>query len=945
VRVPVRVSSPRVSRRALVATLAAVIVLLILIGSGATFYTDLLWYREIGFSAVFTTQIWTKFLLALVFGALFAAVLLCNLWVVQKVTSPTRLFTLRDQVLERYRATLRPYVRRGVVGVAVLFGLFAGSGAVGQWRNWLLFSHAEPFGTTDPVFSKDIGFYVFRLPFLRFLFTWSFSSLLVITIIVGVAHYVMGGIRPGPAGQRVTPQVKAHLSVLLGALVLLKAWGYRLDQYFLLYSPRGTVTGASYTDVRAQLPALRLLVVIAIVSGLLFLVNIRLRGWTLPAAAVAILALTSILVGGLYPALVQRFRVTPQERLRERPYIARNIEATRAAFGIDDRRVTVKEFPAEQRLDLPTIQRNRATVENIRLWSPDVLTTAYTQLQRITPYYEFLDVDIDRYAFDGTRRQVMISAREIAQGGLPASARTWINNHLVYTHGFGVVASRVNSATPEGQPDFIIRDIPGTLAPGLPPIAEPRIYFGETEDVPFVVVNTAEPEVDYPAEGRIQYTRYRGTGGIPLAGLGRRAAFAWRFRDVNLLISGAIRGDSRIIFRRTVADRLTQAAPFLKLDGDPYIAIVDGRLTWIQDAYTTTDMYPYAQRVDLGAITGGGTRISGVANYIRNSVKATVDATNGTVTLYVFDETDPLVRAWRRVWPGIFRPLSAASPGLRAHFRYPEDLFLVQAHQYRLYHMTDPNEFYAREDAWRIPDDPTAPPGQERPFPPYYVLMRLPGETREEFILMLPFAPFSGQQGMASRRTNMTAWLAARSDPENYGQLISFVFPRQKNVPGPEQIQARINQDPAVSQQITLWGQLGSTVRYGNVLVIPIEDSILYVQPLYLAAARSPLPELKRVVVVAGDTVRMGETLEGALAAVFGAAPPAPIEGTPGTPPAGSDVASLLREALAHYDRAQEALRQGDLARFQRELEAMKAALDRAAERTGPAPGPTPTPR
>jgi uncharacterized protein len=940
---PARASRPRIQRRSLVISIVSLIVLLMLLGSAATFYTDLLWFNETGFSEIFTTQIWTKIELGVVFGLIFAVILLVNLWVVQKATSPYRLFTLQDQVLERYRATLRPYVRWAVLGISVLFGLFAGSGATSQWRSWLLFSHSEPFGAVDPVFKNDLGFYVFRLPFHRFLFTWGFSSLVVITLVVIGAHYFMGGIRPQPAGERVTPQVKAHLSVLLGSLVLLKAWGYRLDQYSLLYSERGVVKGASYTDVNARLPSLKLMVIIAIVAGILFLINIRLRGWVMPAAAVGILALTSILVGGLYPALVQRFRVTPQERLREEPFIERSIQATRVAYGIDASKVTTKEFPAAQQLDLAAIGRNRTTVENIRLWSPEVLTRAYTQLQRITPYYEFLDVDVDRYSFAGARRQVMLSAREIYQTGLPDQARTWLNNHLVYTHGFGVVASRVDRVTGEGQPDFIIRDIPGTSLPDLPPVNEPRIYFGESEEIPFVVVNTAEKELDYPTGQAIQSTQYKGTGGVQLKGVMRRAAFAWRFRDFNVLISGAISGESRIIFRRTVADRIRHVAPFLKLDSDPYVAVVDGRLTWIQDAYTTTDMYPYSERVDLRSITGESSDLSGSANYLRNSVKATVDAMNGTITLYIVDETDPVIRAWRRVFPDIFKPAAAISPDLRAHLRYPEELFKVQADRYKLYHITDPNDFYAREDAWRVPDDPTVrPPELERPFPPYYVLMRLPGETKDEFILMLPFAPFSGEQQTANRRTNMTAWLAARSDPEGYGQMLSFVFPRQKNVPGPEQVQSRINQDPAVSAQLTLWDRAGSRVRYGNLLVIPIEDSLLYVQPLYLEAARTALPELKRVVVVAGETIRMGETLEGALAAVFGAAPPAPIDGG-SVPPAGSDVTALIQEALAHYQSAQDALRRGDLAAYQREVDQMKAALDRANQQSGATPAPTPS--
>jgi hypothetical protein len=932
---PPRAQRPRVSRRALIITISSFIVLLILLGSAATVYTDLLWFKETKFQTVFYSQIWAKTFLGLTFGVVFAAVLLVNLWVVQKITSPYRLFTMQDQVLERYRATLQPYVRAGVIGMSALFGLFAGSGATSQWRNWLLFSHSEKFGSVDPIFHKDIGFYVFRLPFERFVFTWAFSSLLIITLLVAAAHYFMGGIRT--TGERVTPQVKAHLSVLLGVLVLLKAWGYRLDQFGLLYSPRGTVTGASYTDTHAQLPALKLLVVIAIVSAVLFLINIRLRGWIMPAAGIGILALTSILAGGVFPALVQRLSVTPQERLRERPFIERNINATRKAFKIDKDSVKVSPFPAKQALDSKAIERNKPTVENIRLWDPEVLTSVYRQVQRITPYYEFDDVDIDRYSAAGSRRQVMLSAREVAQHGLPSSARTWLNNHLVYTHGFGVVSSRVDRVVGEGLPDFIVKDIPGTVAEGFPKITQPRIYFGESEDVPFVVVNTKESEVDYPSGEKLQTTNYKGIGGVQVKGILRRAAFAWRFRDFNVLISGAITGDSRIIFRRKITERLKQVAPFLKLDSDPYIAIVDGRLTWIYDAYTTTDMYPYSQRVDLGQVLPG--KQSGKVNYIRNSVKATIDAENGTITLYVFDEKDPVIRTWRKIWPDIFQPASAMTADLRAHLRYPEDLFTVQANQYTLYHITSPDDFYQREDAWRIPNDPR-PSANDAQFPAYYVLMRLPGEQETEFILMLPFAPFSQQTG-GTRRTNMTAWLAARSDPGQYGDMRSFVFPRQLNVPGPEQIQARINQDPQVSQQITLWNQSNSEVTYGNILVIPIEDALLYVQPLYLEASRGALPELKRIVVVSGNVIKMGETLEDALDAVFGKGTGAPIEG-PGTitPPPVTPGGSAIAQALAHLQRADAALRQGDLATYQREVNEAREILQRA---NSASPSPTPT--
>ncbi|MBI4728632.1 MAG: UPF0182 family protein [Acidobacteria bacterium] len=923
------VVSPR-SRRIAVAAVLAVVALIIL-GGAATFYTDLLWFRETRFTSVFWTEIRTKASLGTAFGAIFGVLLGANLLIAQKITSPRRFFTVSDQMLERYRATLQPYVRWIVLGAAALFGLFAGSGATGQWKSWLLFRHGGEFGRTDPVFGKDLGFYVFRLPFHRFLFTWGFSTLLIITLVVAGAHYLLGGIRAAPRGPRIAPEVRAHLSVLLGAMVLLKAWGYRLDQMSLLYSPRGTVTGASYTDVNAQLPALKLLVIIALLVGVMFLVNAWIRAWVLPLAGIGLLFVTSILAGGIYPAFVQRVRVAPVERTREAPYIERNIEATRASFDIDKDRVTVKGFPARTALDKRTIDRNRETVDNIRLWEPTVLADVYVQLQQIRQYYQFGDVDVDRYSVDGRRIQVMLSAREMVQSDLQEAAKTWVNTRLIYTHGFGVVASRVNRVGKEGQPDFLLKNIPPQAAGSGLEVTQPRVYFGEKEETPYVVVRSQEKELDYPAGETFEGTTYSGTGGVPLKDFFRRAAFAWRFRDVNLVLSGALRSDSRIMFRRNVGDRVRRVAPFLKFDGDPYIAIVGGRLVWIVDAYTTSDMYPYAQRVDLGDITGG--MLLGSANYIRNSVKATVDAENGTVTLYLWDESDPVIRAWGSIFPGILTPRSEMPPELLEHVRYPEDLFKVQTDRYALYHMTDPEDFYLKEDAWEVPADPTAPASNPRMLPPYYVLMKLPGERAAEFVLMRPFTP--------NNRQNMIAWMAARSDPADYGRLMSFTFPKQSVVPGPGQVEARMNQDPAVSTDRTFFDQAKSEVILGNLLVIPIEDSLLYVQPWYLSGQGSRLPELKRVIVLAGDKVKIGQTLEEALGLLLGTAPEVPTETAP---PPGATIASLVREALERYAAAQAALRRGDLAGFQRELERMKQALDRAAE-AGPSATPSPTPQ
>ncbi|MFA5891372.1 MAG: UPF0182 family protein [Actinomycetota bacterium] len=915
----------------------AVAVALLLLGGVANFYTDVLWFREVGFTNVFTTGILTRLGLGAAFGVAFALVLLFNLWIVQKITRPARYFSLPDQVLERYRTSLQPYTKWLVIGVAVVLGLFAGTGASVEWREYLLFSHATKFGgAVDPVFGRDIGFYVFRLPFHQFLFGWGFSTLVLLTVVVGLAHYFMGGIRPQAKGERVSPEVRAHLSVLLGLIVLLKAWGYRLDQFNLLYSPRGQVTGASYTDVNAQLPALKLLVVIAVVCAVFFFMNARLKNWLLPTAGIGLLALTSILAGGAYPTAVQRLRVTPNERKFEKEFIQRNIDATRLAYGLEN--VDVVPFRATAPLKATDIRDNKSTIENIRLWEPNVLVNSYVSLQRIKPYYEFLNVDVDRYQFDGGRRQVMLAAREISLRGLSTEARTWLNDHMFYTHGYGVVASRVDRVQGEGEPDFILKNIPPASSDGGPKVTQSQIYFGENQDVPFVIVNSNQPELDYPqGEEKYAQTSYDGTGGIPIGGVVKRAAFAWRFKDVNLLISSAVNSKSRLIFRRNIVSRVQRVAPFLRVDSDPYIAIVNGRLVWMLDAYTMTSMYPYSQRISFTSVTNGG--VYGSGNYIRNSVKFIIDAKNGNIDGYAWDEKDPILASWMKVFPDLLKPKSALSGDALKHVRYPEALFMLQSDRYANYHVTDADSFYQKEDAWLVANDPTqslnVPSGSvagiNSPVPPYYVLMRLPGEKKVDFVLVRPFTPVG--------RANMTAYMVAHGDPESYGRLVTYAFSRSDSIFGPEQIQARINQDPAVSGQVTLWNQQNSRVIYGNLLVVPLGESLLYVQPIFLQGQGSTLPELKRVVAVAGQKVRMGGTLAEALAAIFGAQAEEVVPGV-----TTQTLVELLTDAIAADARAEACLKQGDFACYGREREASRRALGKAAERAGAAPAPSPSP-
>ncbi len=941
-------------RRLLIAVVAALAALLIAFTALSGFFVDVLWFREVEFSQVFWSILRSKVVLGLAFGLGFFVLLWANLWIVRRVTPRFAPLTPEQEIIERYRMQFEPYAWWLIPLFAGVIALFVGIGVTTQWRTFLLWRNAsgETFGVTEPLFDRDVAFYVFSLPWLRFVQGWLFSALVGITLITALAHYLWGGIRPQAPilGEKVTPQVKAHLSVLLGLIMLTKAWGYYLGQFDLLTSPRGVVAGASYTDVNAQLPALRILIFIAVACAILFLVNIRLRGWALPVIAVGLLALVSISAGAAYPAFVQRFRVAPQEFQREQQYIVHNIEATRRAFGLD--RIESEPRPLGDAVTIADIEANPNTIENIRLWRPTILIENYKTLQRIRQYYEFLDVDVDRYTIDGERRVVMFSAREVSQNGIPGGGGTWQNRHLVYTHGFGAVASQVNTSTPEGQPLFTLKDIPPTGQPGVEGNGQ-RVYYGEAEDVPFVVVQSGAEELDYqgtPADDQEQISfRYDGEGGIPIGGLFQRALFAWRFRDVNLLISDLIQGDSHIMIFRDIRDRVPKAAPFLQFDGDPYAAIVEGQLVWIWDAYTTTDQYPYSQPVNLEEVTSGpaggaGPRLAGPANYVRNSIKVVVDAYDGSMTYYVVDESDPIARVWRNAFPDLFASMSEAPAELLEHFRYPENLFQVQAERFSSYHVTNPDVFYGGQDFWSLPIDPAESQGETQvAMRPYYVLMRLPGDDDETFALILPFTPVG--------RQNMVAWMAARSDPgKDYGQITSYEFPSGLNVDGPTQVFARINQDARFSSERTLLGQTGSSVRFGDFLVVPIQDSLLYVQPVYVQADQpNALPELRRVIVVNGGEIGIGNNLREALADSLGEAVPTPEgDGEEPPPPTGTvdeQVRALLDEAAEHFGAADEALRLGDLATYQAEIQAAQAAIEDAVTLLGgPAAEPTGTP-
>src|SRR5215211_5726488 len=763
------VAARRPPRRWTLAVLLLAFLALAAVGSVSRFYTDLLWFREIDKTALFWGVLRTKAFIGLLAGLGTAAIVGVNLWMVERLAPRYGLTVVARPQVERARAVLSPYLRPLRIGIAAFLGLVVGLQASGLWETFLLWRNRVSFGQRDALFGRDVSFYVFELPFLRAVFGWLFTTLVLTTILVAAGHYILGGIRPQAETNRVAAQAQSHLSVLLGIIVALKAWGYWMDKYQLLFSSRGVVAGASYTDVKAQLPALEVLFWVALICAAMFFVGARRGGLMVPLISIVLLVGVSLIMGGIIPAIFQRFRVEPQELVRERPYIEHNIDATRKSFNLAE--VKTQPFPASDDLTAQDLQANRPTLDNIRLWDPEVLRPGVRNLQAIAQYYNFTDVDVDRYPIGKDMRQVMISVREVDPNGLAPSARTWQNLHLAYTHGYGMVAVQVNTADEGGQPDFIVKGFNAEDA--VIPVAEPRVYFGEPPpNAPeFVVANSAQGEYDSPALGGETTSLYSyegdgATGGVQLSDIGRRLAFAVRFRDINLLISGNIKGDSRLMFNRDVRERVEKAAPFLQWDGDPYAVVVDGRIKYVRDGYTITNNYPYAQRIDLGDAARrteiGSRGVEAVGNYIRNSVKAVVDAYTGDVTLYAFDEQDPILKAWRKAFPDLFAPAGDISPSLQAHLRYPEDLFSIQTWIYASYHIGNPDDFYSNEDFWALPDDRAGEIRREDETGslaaatsvkarPYYLLTKLPDRPAPdpEYVLVMPFTP-NGKENMVS---------------------------------------------------------------------------------------------------------------------------------------------------------------------------------------------------
>jgi hypothetical protein len=896
----------RVSRITWLILAVVTFALLSTVGQIVGFYTDWLWFGEVQFTSVFLTILRTQILLGLVTGFAFFAILYGNVVLAWRLAPREALVEADDALGPPGPEMLRPYFRRLTLPVSMMLALLAGWMGTARWELALKALNATPFGIRDPLFEQEVAFYVFQLPLWNSLYGWLMAVLILSGLATIAVSYCTRGLQVLTSGVSISRGTRGHLLLLAALLLLLKAAGYRLAMFDLLFSRRGVAFGAGYSDVNAQLPILKALVVLTGLVAVLCLVTIFLRSWRPLLVGVAALVGVAILGGVAYPGLIQRYRVSPNEIVKEKTYIDFNIRYTRLAYGLDN--IEEREFPAEETLTLQDIRKNDTTIKNIRLWDTRPLLATYSQLQEIRTYYKFTDIDIDRYTINGEYRQVTLSPRELSAQDLPS--RIWINERLTYTHGYGAVVSPVNRVTREGLPEFWIKDIPPVASSDLR-ISRPELYFSELA-TDYVFAKTRAKEFDYPAGNQNVYTTYEGQGGIPLGSFWRKALFAAYLGDIKLLLSNDLTAESRLLIYRNIRARVQRIAPFFKYDDDPYMVIsAAGRIVWLLDGYTVSDRFPYS----------APTR--GLGNYVRNAVKVTVDAYDGTVHFYVADPTDPLIRTVARIFPGLLQPLDAMPADLRAHIRYPEGLFRIQAGVYAVYHMRDTQVFYNKEDLWSIPVRPVD--GQERAMEPYYLILRLPGEKKEEFVLLIPFTP--------SKKDNLAAWLAARSDPPHYGKLVVYNFPKQKLIYGPRQIEARIDQDSFISQQLSLWNQRGSQVIRGNLLVVPIERSLVYVEPLYIAAEKGQLPELKRVIVGFGDRIAMEETLDGAMARVFGGqAPRAGAEAAP-SPSVGAagSVKGLLDDAASVLNRADEELR-----RLRDLLRRLREAEERLGSRGGP---------
>ncbi len=882
--------------------------------------TDWYWFQEIGFSNIFTTILGAKIFLGLTVGILSFVSIYGNFWLARKLVAAKPLVFRPLEGIGAEKLDLEKHINAFALPVSLILGFFTGLVGAANWETVLKYFNAVPFGSQDPIFGRDIAFYFFTLPFVQFLLGLGFW-LIIASFVGAAASYILRGAITLKQSASISGALKSlflekpariHLSILIALFFVLTSFKIHLVRIpSLLYGATGPFTGASFTDIHAVLAVLKILIFIAASMSILALVGIFKSSNRLIVIALGFYVLVSVLGSLVYPTILQKFVVLPNELVKETPYIKYNIEATQKAFALD--KIVERDLTGEAVLTMTDINNNRSTIKNVRLWDREPLLDTFGQLQEIRTYYDFVSIDNDRYRLNGDYRQVLLSPRELNSASLPQ--RTFINERLTFTHGFGLTLSPVNEVTPEGLPVLFLKDLPPSSDVKSLSVSRPEIYYGELAN-DWVVANTKAKEFNYPSGEENVFANYEGNGGVPVESMFRKALFALRFGSLKILLSNDITPESRIMYYRNIKERVTRVLPFLHLDSDPYMVVTKkGELKWIQDAYTFSDRYPYAEMVKDEFSLLPGTRL----NYIRNSVKVVIDVYDGKMTFYIADKEDPIIQTYSKIFKDSFVPLDTMDEDLRAHIRYPEDLFAYQTGLYTVYHMDEAQIFYNKEDQWQIP---VIAKGDQTDPMVRHMIMKLPGEKQEEFILMLPFTPRG--------KDNLSAWMVARNDGEFYGKLVVYRFPKQKLVFGPAQITNRINQDADISRQISLWDQRGSEVVRGNLLVIPIEGSLIYIQPIYLRAEGGKIPELKRVIVAYENRIAMEETLDLALAAVFGGAV-SPDKKTDGIIPAEPDInQNVIQQARDYLNAALEAQRRGDWALYGEEIRKLEDLLQKA---------------
>ncbi|MEV8434771.1 UPF0182 family protein [Streptomyces sp. HUAS 31] len=939
----IRVGRPSRRVRTLLMTLGVLAVLGMAFTMFAGFWTDWLWYRSVNYSSVFTTTLWTKIGLFFVFGLLMALAVGFNIWLAHRLRPPLSAMSMEQQSLDRYRMGIAPYKKWLLLAITALVGLIAGASASSQWRTWLMWVNGVPFGEKDPQFHLDVGFYAFDLPWYRFLLGFGFAAAILSVIAAALTHYLYGGLRITSPGARATAAATGHLSVLIGIFVALKAVAYWLDRYGLAvkssdFKATDNWTGLRYVDANAYLPAKTILFCIAVICALLFFATLWRRTWQLPVIGFGLMVLSAILIGGLYPAIVQKFQVQPNEQAKEAPYVEKNLKATRDAYGIDGTQVT--EYPGTSKTEDKTKLRDDVdATASIRILDPNIVSPTFQQLQQIRNYYAFpTNLDVDRYAKDGKDQDTVIGLREINLNGIPK--RNWINDHFRYTHGYGVVAAEGTSADSQGRPDFTESDLPSKGDLGT---YEQRVYYGEKTTM-YSIVGGPQKEIDYSDDSGEKTYSYKADSGVSLSNPVNRAAYAVAFGEPQILYSGAIGDGSRILYNRTPKERVEAVAPWLTIDGDAYPAVVDGRIQWIVDAYTTTNGYPYSSRTTLGdttadSLTATNDNRAVVAqqnqvNYIRNSVKATVDAYTGEVKLYQWDTKDPVLKTWMKAFPGTVESKSKISKALMDHLRYPQDLFKVQRELLTRYHVKDATTFLSGSEVWQVPDDPTNKSGSATP--PYYLSMKMPDQAAQAFSLTTTFTP--------NGRDNLSGFMAvdAEAGTSDYGKIRILKLPTNTTVNGPSQVQSQFNSEQDIAETIRLLRGGDSEVEYGNLLAVPLDGGLLYVEPVYVRGGGLKYPLLRKVLVSYGGNTAFEDTLDEALSKVFGAEgattqPPdeGDEDGGGTTPPPTSSnptVQDALDDAQKAFESGQDALKKGDWEAYGKAQKDLEDALRRAED-------------